>query len=294
MIVVELAGGVGNQLFQYAAARVVADRIGTDLGIDVRVCRAPDSRPYALDAFRIRGAVVPDRDLMGVHGHRSLPWQLTGGVVTRARAMLQRPRLGHLTRVIHQEPGYTGRLDSVVDDSWLCGYWQSERYFAHAADAIRADLTLRGVSPVTAALERRIRAMPFPVAVHVRRGDYADVESTRRYHGLQPPEYYQAAIEQIRSAHPRAQFVFFSDDPLWVAANLAPDISILVTENGRERPSEDLHLMTCCRAHIIANSSFSWWGAWLGASDIVIAPARWFQAPEMAGRTIVLDRWRRL
>jgi len=195
---------------------------------------------------------------------------------------------------VYQQPEYTDRLDHVLDDTWLCGYWQSERYFARAAETIRADLSIRVASPATAAIEQQIRAMPFPVAVHVRRGDYADVESTRRYHGLQTPDYYHAAVSRIRSAHPRAQFVFFSDDPGWVAGNLRSDISLLVTAHGRPGPHEDLHLMTCCRGHVIANSSFSWWGAWLAASDLVIAPARWFQAPEMSGFTIVPDRWQRL
>ena len=294
MIVVEMAGGVGNQLFQYAAARVVADRLETGLGIDVRVCRAADSRPYGLDAFQIRGSVVPDGDLLGVHGPKSLRGHLTRGLVTRARAMLQRPRLAHLTRVVHQGPGYCSELDHVADDSWLCGYWQSERYFVDAAARIRADLQVKTVSPETAAVERQLRAMAFPVAAHVRRGDYAAVESTRRFHGLLSAEYYRTAMQQIRTVHPRAEFVFFSDDPGWVADNLGRDLSLLVTANGHERPFEDLHLMTRCRAHVIANSSFSWWGAWLAASDLVIAPARWFQAPEMARFTIVPDRWRRL
>ncbi len=294
MIVVELAGGLGNQLFQYAAARVVADRLGTTLGIDVRTCRAPDSRPYSLDAFRIRGTVVPDADLLGVHGQRSLKGELTTGLLVRAIVLVRRPRLSHLTRVIHQGPSFTDALTRVTDDSWLSGYWQSERYFAHAADAIRADLRLTSISPATAALEQTIRAMDYPVAAHVRRGDYAAVASTRAFYGLQSTEYYRAAIRRIRAKHPKAQIVFFSDEPGWVAAHLGPEISLLVTANGAARPHEDLHLMMCCRAHIIVNSSFSWWGAWLAQSEFVIAPAKWSQAPGVVEHDIVPATWTRV
>lgn len=294
MIVVELSGGVGNQLFQYAAARALADRLDTDLGLDLRPYRAKDSRRYGLDAFHIRATVVPDEDLLGVHGPRTLRRELTTGLLDRLVTLGHRPRLAHLTRVVHQGPSFTEVLTTVTDNSWLSGYWQSERYFADDADRIRADLRLKNVSAESAALEQTIRAMDYPVAAHVRRGDYATVESTRLYHGLQGWEYYRAAIRQIRERRPEAQFVFFSDEPEWVAANLGPDIAVLVRANGTDRPQEDLHLMSCCRGHIIANSSFSWWGAWLAQSELVIAPAKWYQAAGLDERDVVPARWMRV
>lgn len=294
MIVVELAGGLGNQCFQYAAARTAADRLGVDLGLDLRSCRGEDSRPYGLGRFRIRATIVPDADLFGVHGPRSWRRELTTGLVTRAASLVLRPAFRGVTRIVHQEPSWSDVLTRLSDPSWLCGYWQSERYFAGNAAQIREDLTLTTMSPETAALQRTIQSMSFPVAVHVRRGDYAAIASTRAFHGLCEPEYYRTAIREIRARHPEAQFIFLSDEPGWVAEHLREEADLIVTGNGDARPQEDLHVMTRCRAHIIANSTFSWWGAWLADSALVIAPRRWFQATGVDERDIVPARWMRL
>lgn len=294
MIVAELAGGLGNQMFQYAACRAVADRLGVELGLDLRPLRSPNGRAYGLGHFNIRATELSDRDLRGVRGPRSWRWHVRRGPADVVSRWWHRPAHGQLRPVIYQDFPYSDVLTRVDDGTWLSGFWQSERYFADDADRIRADLRLKNVSAESAALERTIRAMNYPVAVHVRRGDYAAVASTRMYHGLQGPEYYRAAIRQIRARHSRAQLVFFSDEPEWVAANLGPDIAVLVRANGTARPQEELHLMSCCRGHIIANSSFSWWGAWLAQSELVIAPGKWFQAAGLDERDVVPSRWMRL
>jgi hypothetical protein len=295
VIVVELCGGLGNQLFQYAAARTVADRLGTDLGLDLRPLLAAGSRPYGLGHFNIRATVLSVRDLppryLAPHGWR---WSLTRGLVDRVRAAIRRPALRHLRPVVYQGSAFRDVLAGVTDDSWLEGFWQSERYFAEGAERLRADLTLKALTPATARLQRHIESLACPVAVHVRRGDYAAVASTRAHHGLCSLEYYRAAIARVRDRHPEATFVLFSDDPDWVAANLRVTPACLVTANGEARPHEDLHLMSRCRAHVIANSSFSWWGAWLARSELVIAPRQWYRSPAADGSDVVPARWLRL
>jgi hypothetical protein len=295
MIVVELVGGLGNQMFQYAAARTLADRLGTDLGLDLRPFSVPNGRPYRLGRFNIRATVVDERELFGTHGVRSLRRRLTTGALDRLRLLVRRPRprFASATRVVHQGPAYSQVLERAADHSWLSGYWQSELYFSRSVDAVRADLTLRALSPRSAAMATRLASMPYPVAVHVRRGDYAHVASTRAYHGLCSESYYQSAIAHVRRRVPHADFIFFSDEPDWVADHLGSDAALVVTDND-DRPEEDLYLMTCCRSHVIANSSFSWWGAWLARSDEVVAPSAWYQAPGLDGRDIVPPRWTRL
>jgi hypothetical protein len=182
-----------------------------------------------------------------------------------------RPAMRGLRPVVHQEPTFSDVLSRVTDGSWLEGFWQSERYFESNADRIRADLTLRAVGPATARAEAEIESLEYPVAVHVRRGDYASVPTTRAYHGLCGLDYYEAAIARVLDRHPEATFLLFSDDPAWVAAHLVASRR---------------------RAHIIANSSFGWWGAWLAPSDLVIAPRRWFQGAE--DDAVVPERWVRL
>jgi hypothetical protein len=295
MIVVELVGGLGNQMFQYAAGRAVADRLGVPLGLDTRPLGAPDSRPLRLDRFAIRADVVDAPDLLGVHGHRSVARQLRVGVLERLRVLITRPRprLRHLTRVIHQAPSYSSVLDQVADDAWLCGYWQSERYFAGIRPALQRDFTLTRVSPETTALLAELARRTYAVAVHVRRGDYAHVASTRAYHGLLDASYYRTAMARVRARRPDAAFVFFSDEPGWVRDRFSSDATLVVSANA-DRPEEDLDLMRRCRSHIIANSSFSWWSAWLADSDEVIAPRSWYRAPHVDGSAVVPDTWTRL
>jgi hypothetical protein len=295
VIVVELVGGLGNQMFQYAAARTLADRLGTDLGLDLRPFAAPDARPYLLGRFTIRATAIDERELLGAHGPRSLKRRVTTGALERLRLLTRRPRprFSTATRIVHQGPTYSDVLERATDHSWVSGYWQSEAYFPRAARTLRADFTLRSLSPGSTAIARRLASMSYPVAVHVRRGDYAHVASTRAHHGLCSESYYRSAIALVRSRVPDATFIFFSDEPDWVADHLGSEAALVVTENA-DRPEEDLYLMTRCRSHVIANSSFSWWGAWLARSDEVIAPRAWYQAPGLDGRDIVPARWGRL
>jgi hypothetical protein len=206
--------------------------------------------------------------------------------------LVERPR--HLHPIVHQGMEFSDVLSSAGLDCWLCGWWQSERYFSEVADAIRRELVLQRATADTRRVEARLRHRAFPVAVHVRRGDYAAVASTRAFHGLCSEDYYRAAMAAVRVERPDATFVFFSDEPEWVASTFHPADDDLMTVNVPDRPEEDLHLMTCCRAHIIANSTFSWWGAWLANTALVIAPRRWFQAEGVDGSAVVPERWRRL
>jgi hypothetical protein len=292
MIVVELCGGLGNQLFQYAAGRSVADRLEVDLGLDVRPLRPPADRRFGLAPFSIRARIVPDGDLRGVHGGSlRFGWRARArGFMDAGAAWFCRPAMRGLRPVVHQEPTFSDVLSRVTDGSWLEGFWQSERYFESNADRIRADLTLRAVGPATAGAEAEIESLEYPVAVHVRRGDYASVPTTRAYHGLCGLDYYEAAIARVLHRHPEATFLLFSDDPAWVAAHLVASRRRIMASDGAAH--EDLYLMSRCRAHIIANSSFSWWGAWLARSELVIAPRRWFQGAD--GNAVVPERWVRL
>ena len=289
-VVVQLAGGLGNQMFQYAAGRALADRLGVELGLDLRHFRAADSRPFGLGSHRIRAVAIPDEELAGVGARPRWRWWIRRGW----REAWHRPKYATLHAIVHLGEDYLDVLEHAGPGTWLCGWWHSERYFAAIADRLRADLSLQRISDVSAELERRIRGLDYAVGVHVRRGDYAAVASTRAHHGLCSVEYYQAAMARVRAERPDATFVFFSDDPEWVAASLGVADERLITANGPDRPEEDLHLLSCCRAHIIANSTFSWWGAWLAGSERVIAPTHWFQTPGFDVPDVVPARWLRM
>ena len=180
-------------------------------------------------------------------------------------------------------------------DVYLQGYWQSEQYFKPVEQLIRDDLRLKHApAGENLALAQAIGAVD-AVSVHVRRGDYASKPQLENLLGLLPPEYYQRAGQTIAAARPSAEFFVFSDDPEWARRNLRFERPVhFVAHNGPEAPHEDLRLMSLCRHHIVANSSLSWWGAWLCAiaEKIVVAPQPWFQRLPMPD--LVPQGWLRL
>ncbi len=131
------------------------------------------------------------------------------------------------------------------------------------------------------------------ISVHVRRGDYATNPATQAFHGILPAEYYRAAVREVSQAVRNPHFYVFSDDPDWCRHNLDLGHSTTFVDHNRARGSDDLRLMSLCAHHIIANSSFSWWGAWLNPREekIVIAPRRWVADSSIDARDVVPARW---
>lgn len=177
---------------------------------------------------------------------------------------------------IYSEPVFSYRpIPAFTDPCGLNGYFQSERYFEDDADFIRS------------IFKPDMPAQENVCAVHVRRGDYLGLQ---QYHPVQSLSYYNAAVE-AQKASGAEKFMVFSDDPAWCKSNLpwADEVS-----EGRT-DLDDLALMSSCTHHIIANSSFSWWGAWLSASNNVIAPHNWFGplGPQDT-RDLIPDRWSRM
>jgi hypothetical protein len=163
--------------------------------------------------------------------------------------------------------------------TYLVGYWQSARYFADIAGAIRHELRLpREPNVANAHWLARIAEVD-AVCVHVRRGDYL-LAPHFQHHGLCSVEYYRGAMTLVRDSRLGVRFFVFSDDWGWARQHFAGDDVTVVEANGPEAGQDELRLMSACRHHILANSSLSWWAAWLAAGDgqIVIAPRPWFTA----------------
>ncbi|MEJ0013502.1 MAG: alpha-1,2-fucosyltransferase [Bauldia sp.] len=283
MIVVHVLGGLGNQLFQYAAARALALRRGTTVGIDTRYFRKARPRELELANYELPTAPIDRRSLPPRKRHR----------MRRALWIALRSK-----PVVFREESlrFDSRVLSLPADTYLEGYFQSERYFEDAASAIRADLTLqRPLQPANVEWRARIRK-GLAVSLHIRRGDYVSNPETNRVFGALDLNYYLAAADAMheRLREPLRFFVF-SDEPEWAKANLKlPYPTEFVDSDG---PAvEHLALMSECRHHITANSSFSWWGAWLNpaADKHVIAPKQWFLSPTLDASTLVPDRWQRL
>ena len=165
----------------------------------------------------------------------------------------------------------------------LQGFFQTEKYFKHIKDEIKGDFTFNDdiLGPSLNAIEN----LDSPISLHVRRTDY----TTNPNHTALSLEYYQKAL----SAFPTGQVIVFSDDPKWCfEQNIFKDDRFLISENTNQYV--DMCLMTLCKRHIIANSSFSWWGAWLSKSEHVIAPSGWFEGSNnshLDTKDLIPDEW---
>ncbi|HEY2374035.1 MAG TPA: alpha-1,2-fucosyltransferase [Gaiellaceae bacterium] len=240
-------------------------------------------RMFALDTFNL---AVRTTELSP---HVVARWQeRSGGLV---RWLGRRP-----LNVVRQREGDFAVDDRVIgaaDGVLLVGYWQSEAYFSDARDVIRSELRFPGLSSAYTQSESTV-ANPSAVSVHVRRGDYVTSPQTNAVHGALGVDYYRRALAHVANRVSKPSFIVFSDDPEWVERELARELPLTVVSGGD--PVQELGLMSRCTHHVIANSSFSWWGAWLGEREgsVIVAPERWFADPNVETRDIVPARWRRL
>ncbi len=275
MIIIDVAGGLGNQMFQYAAGRALALRHNAALRLDISsYIKDRFQRSFELQrVFAVQAEIASRADIREMLG-----WQSLGA----AKRALRHPRLAGLRRnklVVEPHFGYWPGLKMSPDDCYLVGYWQSEKYFADHASTIRSDFAflhpLMGRNETLADVIGRTNS----VSLHVRRGDYVTHRKASLVHGTCSPAYYQAAVNYIADRTESPTFFIFSDDVPWVRENLEMAFPCqLVEHNQGEDSFVDMQLMSLCKHHVIANSSFSWWGAWLNTRQekIVVAPKQWF------------------
>lgn len=285
LVIARLIGGLGNQLFQYAAARRISLRSGLPLKLDLGGFESYALRTYRLGAFRIAATRAASDEVLALRG------PALGPVLER----LPLPR--RRTHVKERHFHFDSRILAIRGPAYLAGYWQSERYFADVAENIRAEITVDAAPAGDNAETLRAIESGESVCVHVRRGDYVTNKRAQRRHGACSLEYYGEAVAGIRERVERPHYFVFSDDPAWARANLSFDGPVrFVDHNGPDHDFEDLRLMSRCRHHIIANSTFSWWGAWLArrAGQVVIAPKRWFASGKHDARDVYPEAWLKL
>jgi hypothetical protein len=287
MIVVRIHGGLGNQMFQYALGRHLSLTTGQSLRLETGMHNPSHLGKFDLDKFHIVGSIAYGSE-------SSLFWR------PAARVLPRLARLFGISREALRIYCQTNSMDvdeevlRITRSAYLVGAWQNERYFVGSASVIRRDFTLK--EPPDAANRARLAEIggSESVAVHVRRGDYARDAKTAAEYGVCDLSYYQRACARILASVASPRFFVFSDEPAWCRKNLSfiPDLTV-VDNNSPERRHEDLRLMAACKHFIIANSSFSWWGAWLGANPnrIVVAPNRWSVSNWFDVRSLLPDAW---
>jgi len=290
MIISNIIGGLGNQMFQFAAARALAMRKNVPLKLDVS-----DFATYGLhqgfelgSVFNIAIDLAGSQDVRKILGWQSSP-RIRRFLLRRRFAVLRSSKL-----VIEPGFGYWNGFHNLPGDCYLSGYWQSEKYFHDAAVLLRRDFTFRQPFDNTNAECSSLISEVNSVSVHVRRGNYANDAFTSATHGMCSIEYYRQALQLVGQRVPNAQFFVFSDDICWVKKNLPLDPPFhYVDFNHGSQSFNDMRLMSMCKHNIIANSTFSWWAAWLnpGVDKIVVAPRRWFNIEHHDTRDIYCSNW---
>jgi hypothetical protein len=280
MIVVRIMGGLGNQMFQYAFGAYLASRHNTELWLDCSALESDPLRDFMLDRWQVTGREAP---------------QSVREMIPRKRRWYQAwSRPGRRLRRVAEKPfGFRRRYLETPDDSFLDGYWQSEQFLPGMKRRLGAEFQPAGpLSAMTQAVAEKMTGGE-SVSLHVRRTDYLSLS----YANPCPLDYYEQSVAEVLAKHAGVQLFVFSDDIPWCRQQFDfPCPVMFVDHNDATTAHEDMWLMSRCRHHIIANSTFSWWGAWLGVDETgeVYAPQNWFADPTMDSTAIVPGSWRRI
>ncbi len=297
-VVVTLFGGLGNQLFQYAMGRALSLRTNQPLILDLtwfdrlkyESSGTTTARRYALGHFNLevktQSVGLPIVSLNG----------LVGRILRRCIRSLPRRHMGYRV-YIERRFGFDLDAFSLHGAIWLDGYWQSYKYFEEISSLLRNELSsLNKLSQYSQRLLDNI-ARCDAICLHIRRGDYITNQKAAAKHGLCNMDYYKRGLEHILFGLKNPHCFIFSDEPDWARSNLQLPVSSTVVDiNDSYSAHEDLWLMSACTHFVIANSSLSWWGAWLSTAPnkIVVAPKAWFLDSRIDTSDLIPAEWIRL
>jgi len=293
MIIIYLQGGLGNQMFQYATAKILSKKANTQLLIDrdffklSKLNKGFTPRKFELSIFPNEYNFATEEELL-----RFSPLSLKNRV---------RKKLNMNYHKIYKEKKmtYDNNLYNLNAPIYLKGYFQSYKYFIENENYVYELFSFCNINLEN--YEQDILTLILnseSVAIHLRRGDYVYDTTINEIHGVCSNDYYYTAIESISNLFPNLTFFIFSDDIEWAKSNFKGNNYIYV-EGALGRPSSiDLYLMSCCKHNIIANSSFSWWAAWLNKNPnkYIICPSKWYAIEDKNCETIDLIplTWKRI
>lgn len=267
MVIVRIIGGLGNQMFQYAYAKSLQER-GYKVKIDISKFKK----------YKLHGGYQLDKFNIDIKPSTALSNFLS--------------KLGVRKSIKEKNRLFNENLLVVPKKSYLKGYFQTERYFQNIRSILEKEFTLlEPISYSSNQYKNEIEAHANSCSLHVRRGDYISNKKANKVHGTCDLNYYKRAIEFIESQYKNIHFFIFSDDLNWVKNNLKLKNGTYIDHDVI--PHEDLYLMSLCRFNITANSSFSWWGAWLNKhkNKMVISPKKWYVSKET---NIICNDWIKL
>lgn len=296
MIYVRLISGLGNQLFQYAMGRRLSLELNVPLKLDLSFYESQTLRSYRLDKYLVNAEIANEKEierLTGIYGKQDI----YSKVFRRIESRLSK----HRRRIFKQENwwSFEPELFRVSSPVYLDGYWQHHKYFEQFPAKILEELSVKDTShPMYQQAKNQIANAGESVSVHIRRSDYLTDPNANNTMGVLPLDYYYQAVSHMKANLENPSFFIFSDDQNWVRENLNIDAPVCYVDfdNGQSEYLE-LELMSKCRHNIIANSSFSWWGAFLNSNreKLVTAPKNWVSSPSLNEHVqIVFPSWHKI
>ena len=276
MVIVKLYGGLGNQMFQYAAGKSLSLRLDTALFFDlgwfdhVKKVRLATRRSYELNLFGINPKQMSMLERLSLRKHPPI-------------------------KFVEKSYGYQKTFKSLSGNIFLDGYWQSYKYFQDHGEEVADEFAFPGLNE-SSQISDLINSTS-SISLHIRRGDYATNSQVKKIHGLLSQSYYNDAVDVAQLGLKNPHLFIFSDEPDWVRNNMKFSIpSMVVSVKSETQAADEMHLMSLCKNNIIANSSFSWWAAWLNnnPNKVVVAPKKWFSSADADLNDRLPSEWKKI
>ena|SRR3989344_770042 len=283
MIIIKLMGGLGNQMFQYALGRNLSLIHNIPFKVDYSYLKKPNQsqRILIIDNFRTILEEATDKE---IDSYNSFFQKILAKIGIKNKMVVEKSNVF--------DPDILLR-----NDGYFYGYWNNQKYFKENENVIRNDFKLKApLGQNTQEVEIAINSLPNSTGVHIRRGDYVSIKKIADTHGTLPISYYENAMDKIKDKFPDATFFVFSDDIEWAKKNLPKKYQTVFVSNPLIPDYEELMLMSLCKHNITANSTFSWWAAWLNTNPdkIVITLKKWFVDETKYNDDLIPENWIKL
>ncbi len=289
MIVTRMDGGLGNQMFQYAFGLYLATRHGTQLALDLASFLSRPQHGYMLDRFQI--AARPLCEPL----NQKIPKRYRSPSSNEPSAWLPDWLNSNVLRRVKERPfGFDEKYLKAQDNSYLVGYWQSEKFFPGMRGELLKQFTpIENLSGESLRVIDSMQGAP-SVSMHIRRGDYINNPTTAGIYEQLSLDYYRSCLERFARRHNDVQVFVFSNDLAWCHTQLQLRFPTrFVDHTDQHNAHEDLVMMSHAKGNVIANSTFSWWAAYLNdrSDRMTFAPQRWFRSGTLDGKHLPCPAW---